>query len=86
MWPEFKPNEIVYVEPDITPWDLVDGNLVIVQCNDDTEATFKQLVMGDGHNDMYLKPLNPDWPEQRMQPMSECTLVGIVDSKYTRYR
>ena len=86
MWPEFKPNEIVYVEPEITPWDLTDGNLVIVQCNDDTEATFKQLVMGDGHNDMYLKPLNPDWPEQRMQPMSECTLVGIVDSKYTRYR
>lgn len=86
MWPEFKPNEIVYVEPEITPWDLNDGNLIIVQCNDDTEATFKQLVMGNGHSDMYLKPLNPDWPEQKMQPMSECTLVGIVDSKYTRYR
>ena len=86
MWPEFKPNEIVYVEPEITQWDLKDGDLVIVQCNDDSEATFKQLVMGSGHDDMYLKPLNPDWPEQKMQPMSDCTLVGIVDSKYTRYR
>lgn len=86
MWPEFKPDEIVYVEPNITPWDLKDGDLVIVQCNDDTEATFKQLVMGNGYDDMYLKPLNPDWPDQKMQPMTECNLVGVVDSKYTRYR
>lgn len=86
MWPEFKPDEIVYVEPNITPWDLKDGDLVIVQCNEDTEATFKQLVMGNGYDDMYLKPLNPDWPEQKMQPMTECNLVGVVDSKYTRYR
>lgn len=86
MWPEFKPDEIIYVEPNITPWDLKDGDLVVVQCNEDTDATFKQLVMGNGHDDMYLKPLNPDWPEQEMRPMSECHLVGIVDSKYTRYR
>lgn len=86
MLPEFKPDEIIYVEPDITPWDLKDGDLVVVQCNDDTDATFKQLVMGDGHNDMYLKPLNPDWHEQRLTPMGECNLVGIVDGKYTRYR
>lgn len=86
MWPEFKPDEIVYVEPNITPWDLKDGDLVIVQYNDDTEATFKQLVMGNGYDDMYLKPLNPDWPDQKMQPMTECNLVGVVDSKYTRYR
>ncbi len=86
MLPEFKPDEIIYVEPDVTPWDLKDGDLVVVQCNEDTEATFKQLVMGDGHNDMYLKPLNPDWHEQRLTPMGECNLVGIVDGKYTRYR
>lgn len=86
MWPEFKPDEIVYVEPNITPWDLKDGDLVIVQCNDDTDATFKQLVIGNGYDDMYLKPLNPDWPDQKMQPMTECNLVGVVDSKYTRYR
>lgn len=86
MLPEFKPDEIIYVEPNITPWDLKDGDLVVVQCNDDTDATFKQLVMGDGHNDMYLKPLNPDWHEQRLTPMGECSLVGVVDGKYTRYR
>lgn len=86
MMPEFKPDEIIYVEPEITQWDLKDGDLVIVQCNDDTDATFKQIVMGDGHGDMYLKPLNPEWHDQKIVPMGECNLVGIVDSKYTRYR
>lgn len=86
MWPEFKPDEIIYVEPEITPWSLKDGDLIVIHCNDDKQATFKQLVIGDSIDDMYLKPLNPDWPDQKMVPMGECSLVGIVDSKYTRYR
>jgi len=86
MWPEFKPDEIIYVEPEITPWDLKDGDLIVIHCNDDKQATFKQLVIGDSQDEMYLKPLNPDWPDQKMIPMGECMLVGIVDSKHTRYR
>ncbi|AAZ18842.1 merops peptidase family S24 [Psychrobacter arcticus 273-4] len=86
MWPEFKPDEIIYVEPEIAPWDLKDGDLVVIHCNDDKQATFKQLIMGNGPEDMYLKPLNPDWPDQKIVPMGECMLVGIVDSKVTRYR
>lgn len=86
MWPEFKPSEIIYVEPEINPWDLIDGDLIVIHCNDDSQATFKQLVLGDGQDDMYLKPLNEDWPDQKIIPMGECQLVGIVDSKYVRYR
>lgn len=86
MWPEFKPGEIIYVEPEITPWDLKDGDLIVVHCTDDKQATFKQLVIGDNPEEMYLKPLNPDWPDQKMIPMGECMLVGIVDSKITKYR
>ncbi|MGP5296774.1 S24 family peptidase [Psychrobacter faecalis] len=86
MWPEFKPDEIIYVEPEISPWDLKDGDLVVIHCNDDKQATFKQLIIGDSPEDMYLKPLNPEWPDQKIVPMSECMLVGIVDSKVTRYR
>lgn len=86
MWPEFKPGEIIYVEPEITPWDLKDGDLVVIHYNDDKQATFKQLIIGDGPEDMYLKPLNPDWPDQKIVPMGECMLVGIVDSKITKYR
>lgn len=86
MCPEFKPNEIIYVEPDIAPWHLKDGDLIVIHCDDDKQATFKQLVIGDSQDDMYLKPLNPDWPDQKMIPMGECSLVGIVDSKFVRYR
>ncbi|MGP5103636.1 helix-turn-helix domain-containing protein [Psychrobacter celer] len=86
MWPEFKPGEIIYVEPEISPLELEDGALVVIHCNDDKQATFKQLILGDSPEDMYLKPLNPDWPDQKIIPMGECTLVGVVDSKMTRYR
>ena len=86
MWPEFKPGEVIYVEPEISPLELEDGALVVIHCNDDKQATFKQLIMGDTPDDMYLKPLNKDWPDQKIVPMGECMLVGVVDSKMTRYR
>ena len=85
MLPEFKPNEIIYVEPETGLFSLKDSDLVVVQCNDDTEATFKQLVIGEKSNDMYLKPLNPDWHEQRMIPIGDCNLVGKVVGKYVEY-
>jgi SOS-response transcriptional repressor LexA len=86
MWPDFKPGEIIYVEPEISPLELKDGALIVIHCNDDKQATFKQLIIGDSPDDMYLKPLNKDWPDQKIIPMGECMLVGIVDSKLTRYR
>ncbi len=85
MLPEFKPTEIIYVEPQTGFLALKDSDLVIVQCNDDKEATFKQLVLGETSDDMYLRPLNPNWPEQRMVPMGECNLVGKVVGKYVEY-
>ncbi|WP_201595378.1 helix-turn-helix domain-containing protein [Psychrobacter vallis] len=85
MMPEFKPEDIIYVEPMVGLFSLKDSDLVVVQCNDDTEATFKQLVLGEKLNDMYLRPLNPDWHEQRMMPMGDCNLVGKVVGKYVEY-
>jgi len=85
MLPEFKPEDVIYVEPEAGLLTLKDGDLVVVQCDDDTEATFKQLVIGDTSDDMYLKPLNPDWHEQRMVPMGNCNLVGKVVGKYVEY-
>lgn len=85
MWPEFRPDDIIFVEPNVSTLALKDGDLIVVQCNDDTEATFKQLVLGETESDMYLKPLNPDWPEQKMLPMGECRLVGKVVGKLVEY-
>lgn len=86
MLPEFKPDEIIYVEPEFNPYYLRDGDLVVISCDGDGEATFKQLVMGETSDDMYLKPLNPEWHNQEIRPMCECRLVGVVFGKYVKYR
>ncbi len=85
MLPKFDPDDIIYVEPETGLLALKNNDLVVVQCNGDTEATFKQLVMGEKSDEMYLRPLNPDWPEQKMMPMGDCNLVGKVIGKYVEY-
>ncbi|MGM8939058.1 S24 family peptidase [Psychrobacter glaciei] len=85
MLPKFDPDDIIYVEPETGLLALKNNDLVIVQCNHDTEATFKQLVLGETSEDMYLRPLNPNWHEQKMLPMGECNLVGKVVGKYVEY-
>ncbi|WLG14608.1 XRE family transcriptional regulator [Psychrobacter cibarius] len=85
MLPKFDPGDIIYVEPETGLFALKNNDLVIVQCNHDTEATFKQLVLGETSDDMYLRPLNPNWHEQKMLPMGECNLVGKVVGKYVEY-
>lgn len=85
MLPKFEPDDVIYVEPETGLFALKNNDLVIVQCNDDTEATFKQLVLGETSDDMYLRPLNPNWHEQKMLPMGECNLVGKVVGKYVVY-
>lgn len=88
MLPEFRPNDYIYVEPEIMAIALKNGDLVVVQKLDGTqsEATFKQLVIGETADDMYLKPLNPNWHEQKMLPLNdEWHLVGKVVGKYVKY-
>lgn len=85
MLPKFDPDDIIYVEPETGLLALKNNDLVVVQCNGDTEATFKQLVMGEKSDEMYLRPLNPDWPEQKMMPMGDCNLVGKVVGKYVEF-
>lgn len=85
MMPEFKPDEIIFVEPQVGFLNLKNGDLVVVRESDNQEATFKQLIIGDTSDDMYLKPLNPDWHEQKMLPKSDWELVGKVVGKWVKY-
>ena len=85
MLPKFDPDDIIYVEPETGLFALRNNDLVVVQCNGDTEATFKQLVIGETSDDMYLRPLNPSWHEQKMLPIGECNLVGKVVGKYVEF-
>lgn len=80
MLPDFRPDDKIYVNPDFQPDELKTGDLVIISCDDDSEATFKKLIVESGN--MYLQPLNPDWPEKTIALDDGCKLVGKVVGLY----
>ncbi|WP_151959564.1 LexA family protein [Acinetobacter bereziniae] len=80
MLPDFRPGDKIYVNPDFQINDLKTGDLVIVACDDETEATFKKLIVES--NGMYLEPLNPKWLEKIMELREGCKLVGKVVGLY----
>ncbi|HIU64317.1 MAG TPA: helix-turn-helix domain-containing protein [Candidatus Avacidaminococcus intestinavium] len=80
MLPDFRPADKIYVNPDFQTNDLKTGDLVIVSCEGDLEATFKKLIVESGS--MYLQPLNPDWPEKTIPLIDGCKLVGKVVGLY----
>lgn len=80
MLPDFRPTDKIYVNPDFQPDELKTGDLVIVACGDDAEATFKRLIVESGN--IYLQPLNPDWPEKTIPLKDGCKLVGKVVGLY----
>ncbi|MHA3078806.1 LexA family protein [Acinetobacter sp. ANC 5502] len=80
MLPDFRPNDKIYVNPDFQLSDLKTGDLVIVVCDNEVEATFKKLIVES--NGMVLKPLNPDWHEKMIDLKEGCRLVGKVVGLY----
>ncbi|MFV5384162.1 LexA family protein [Acinetobacter junii] len=80
MLPDFRPSDKIYVNPDFQISDLKTGDLVIVACDGETEATFKKLIVES--NGMYLEPLNPKWLEKIMELREGCKLVGKVVGLY----
>lgn len=82
MSPKFEIGDRIYVNPDIQTFDLISGDLVIVSCSGDTEATFKKLII-EG-SERYLQPLNPNWPEQIIKLAEDCRLVGKVVGLYRK--
>ena len=83
MSPKFEIGDRIYVNPDIQTFDLISGDLVIVSCCGDTEATFKKLIIEGGVQ--YLQPINPDWPEQIIKLTEDCRLVGKVVGLHRRF-
>lgn len=80
MLPDFRPDDRIYVNPDFQPNEMKTGDLVIVACDGDAEATFKKLILESGN--IYLQPLNPNWPVQTIELQDGCKLVGKVVGLY----
>ncbi len=78
--PSFNENDLVLVEPQS---HVDSGSLVVVLLDDNTEATFKQLIIEDGKK--YLRALNPDWPNRIVQVNGNATICGVVKTKVVLY-
>lgn len=73
MEPQFRNGDLIFVDPE-SEWR--NGSFVVARLDSEDEATFKQLIIEGGHK--YLKPLNPNWPEQIIPINGNCTIVGVV--------
>ncbi len=73
MEPEFRDGDLIFVDPEVQ-WKH--GSYVVARMGDDSSAVFKQLIVESGKN--YLKPLNPNWPEQIIAMDGNYTIEGVV--------
>jgi SOS-response transcriptional repressor LexA len=73
MEPTFRDGDLIFVDPD-TEWRH--GAYVVARLDEHNEATFKQLVIEGSQK--FLKPLNPNWPEQLIPINGNCSIVGVV--------
>lgn len=75
MNPVFTEGDLIFVDPEV---DATNGKYVVARLDDDNQATFKQLIIEDGHK--YLQAVNPNWPTPIIPINGKCTIVGVVIS------
>lgn len=73
MEPTFRDGDLIFVDPAA---ETRHGSYVVARLEDDNGATFKQLIIEGGQK--YLKPVNPNWPEQITSINGNCTIIGSV--------
>lgn len=74
MAPRYEPNLIIYIDPEVVPFD---GDDVVAVLTESNEATFKQYVEEPGGHRM-LKARNPSWPEKWVKINGNCEIIGVV--------
>lgn len=78
MEPKYRDGAIIYVDPEKSADHLSN---VVVQLDDEAEATFKQLVIEGGKR--FLRPLNPDWPGPKLIEINgNATIRGVVIGQF----
>lgn len=75
--PTFNDGDLIFVDPDR---QAENGSLVIVRLDDESEATFKKLVI-EGEQ-RYLRALNPSWPTPVIRINGNATISGVVFGKW----
>ena len=72
--PKYEPGLIIYVDPEVLPFD---GDDVVAVLTESNEATFKQFVEEPGIEKM-LKARNPAWPDPYISINGNCQIIGVV--------
>ncbi|HCM31836.1 MAG TPA: LexA family transcriptional repressor [Acinetobacter radioresistens] len=80
MSPNFLPDDLIYINPNIKDFNFKTDDLVIVSCTGQAEATFKKLIV-EG-NESYLQSINPNWPEPITRLADDCKIIGKVVGMY----
>lgn len=73
----FREDDIIFVDPDVIPTHRA---FVVVKLEGSQEATFKQLIV-EG-TQMYLKALNPAWPEPILHVDESAVFCGVAIAKH----
>lgn len=73
MEPRFSEGDLIFVDPEA---EVKSRKFVVARLDDSNEATFKQIII-EGEM-KFLRPLNPNWPEQLIPINGNCTIVGVV--------
>ncbi len=81
MEPEFYEGDIIVVNPYLKQ----EHNDYIVVCNEEGEATFKQLKKY-GKTTRILHPLNPKYEDIELKKDVQYKVVGVVVEKKRKYR
>lgn len=86
MAPEFKPNDMIFVDLLIAIEELKDSDYIVVRKNGSSEAILRQLLVGDTASEKYIRPYNPDWPDQTIIRLDDdYELIGKVVAKLITY-
>lgn len=78
--PSFYENDIIFVDPQR---EAINKSLVIARKQIDDKVTFKQLIIED--DVIFLRPLNPDWPEKVIQLTDDSVICGVVIAKLEKF-
>lgn len=76
MSPKYEPGLIIYVDPEVVPFDGDDVVAMLTE-HGGAEATFKQLVEEPGGQRL-LKARNPAWPDPWIPINGNCHVIGVI--------
>ncbi|MGP5518037.1 S24 family peptidase [Psychrobacter celer] len=86
MASEFNPEDMIFIDVHISIDELKDSDFIVVRKDGVPEAMLRQLLIGDSASEKYIRPYNPDWPDQTVIRLDDSyEMLGKVVAKLITY-